>query len=60
MVRIRECSFCAIKIKPGTGMLFVKTDGSTRWYCSSKCKKSDAMKRNPRKLKWTNRYESKR
>jgi large subunit ribosomal protein L24e len=43
---------------PGTGIMYVKNDGSTLWFCSSKCRKSMLkMRRDPRKLKWTKKYK---
>jgi len=49
----RKCSFCGKPIEPGTGLVFVKNDGSLLWFCSSKCRKNSLkLKRNPRKVKW--------
>ena len=57
MVRIRQCSFCGNDIEAGTGSMYVKTDGSVNFYCSSKCRKNHLkLKRNPRKFKWTQFY----
>jgi large subunit ribosomal protein L24e len=37
--------------------MLVRNDGQVQWTCSSKCKKNmRVLKRDPRKLKWTNRY----
>ena len=53
MPRIQYCSFCRRPIKPGTGMAYVRNDGSILYFCSSKCFKSSVkMGRDPRKLKW--------
>jgi len=39
-------------------MMYVKNDGSTLWLCSSKCRKNALkLKRDPRKLKWTEYYQ---
>lgn len=60
MIRNYRCSFCSKDIARTTGIMYVKTDGSLLRFCDQKCKKSMVdMKRNPRKLKWTNRYEKK-
>jgi len=41
----------------GTGLAFVKNDGTMLWFCSSKCRKSMLeLKRDPRKLKWTDKH----
>lgn len=38
------------------GILYVRNDGSTKSYCSSKCKVNDQkLRRDPRKLKWARR-----
>ena len=34
------------------GLMFVPNTGKVKWYCSSKCRKNEALKRVPRKLKW--------
>ncbi|RLG22115.1 50S ribosomal protein L24e [Methanosarcinales archaeon] len=49
----KTCSFCGRKIEPGTGKMFVKRDGTIYFYCSSKCEKNHALKRIPRKVRWT-------
>jgi len=37
--------------------MYVNLDGSTRWFCSSKCRKNALkLRRDPRKLKWTAHY----
>lgn len=47
------CSFCGKLIEPGTGIMYVKLDGSVLYFCSSKCKKNSIkLKRKPSKLKW--------
>jgi large subunit ribosomal protein L24e len=50
----RICSFTHEEIEPGTGMMFVKRDGSVFYFKDSKARK---LRRNPRRLKWTRRYE---
>jgi len=60
MLRNYKCSFCGHDIIRGTGMIYVKTDGSILRFCNRKCRVSLVrMKRNPRKLKWTTKYERK-
>jgi large subunit ribosomal protein L24e len=37
--------------------MLVKNDGAIQWTCSNKCKKNHRkLKRDPRKMKWTNKY----
>jgi len=52
MPKVFTCSFCGKEIEPGTGLMYVKNDGTILRFCSSKCFKSYKMKRDPRKLKW--------
>jgi large subunit ribosomal protein L24e len=50
----RICSFCGHEFPPGTGMIYVRNDGTVLWFCSSKCRKSSTdLKRDSRKVKWT-------
>ena len=60
-VAVKVCSFCGKYVTTGEGVVFVKNDGITLWFCSSKCKKnSNKLKRDPRKLKWTKHYRKNR
>jgi len=37
--------------------MYVSNDASIQWFCSSKCRKNALkLKRDPRKLKWTEYY----
>ncbi|MFQ5405816.1 MAG: 50S ribosomal protein L24e [Candidatus Micrarchaeia archaeon] len=50
------CSFCGKSYDEGTGhTLFLNTGKAVR-YCSHKCKRNKDLKRNPSKLKWTEKY----
>ncbi len=56
MPRIARCEFCGREIEPGTGIMYVRNDGSIHWYCSSKCfKNALKLRRNPRKVRWARR-----
>jgi large subunit ribosomal protein L24e len=53
----RICSFSGDEIEPGTGMMFIRRDGSVLWFKNSKARKNMLKtKRNPRRVKWTRRY----
>ena len=53
----RVCSFSGKEIEPGTGLMFVKRDGTVMWFKNSKARKNSLkLKRNPRKVKWTRHY----
>jgi len=57
MPRVKTCSFCGKKIEPGTGMMYVRKDGTVFTFCSSKCERNMIrLKRKPRKVKWTQTY----
>ncbi|HID60454.1 MAG TPA: 50S ribosomal protein L24 [Hadesarchaea archaeon] len=52
----RKCSFCGGRVKPGTGLMMVKRDGTVLFYCSSKCERNAKLGRKPHHVKWTERY----
>jgi len=55
--RPRQCAFCGHEIPPGTGIMYVRNDGTILWFCSSKCRKcSLELHRDSRKLPWTKYY----
>ena len=56
MVERRICSFSGEEIEPGTGVMYVKRDGTVLWFKDSKARKNMKLGRNPRKVKWTRRY----
>ncbi len=54
---LRRCDFCGSPIEPGTGVMYVRSDGTIHYYCSSKCfKNAVKLKRKPEKVRWTERY----
>jgi nucleoside-diphosphate kinase len=48
----RNCSLCGQELEPGTGVMFVKRDGTVYFFCSSKCERNFRLGRKGRKLKW--------
>lgn len=49
-----KCSFCGAEVERGTGVMFVKADGTTYYYCSRKCEKNMLkLGRIPRNVRWT-------
>lgn len=49
-----SCSFCGSDITPGTGFLFVKTDGKVLHFCKRKCEKHvNKLRHKSRKVAWT-------
>lgn len=54
----RKCSFCGVAIHKGKGIIYVKSDGSILFFCSSKCRRNMLLlKRKPNKLKWVARQK---
>lgn len=52
----KRCHFCGKDVHLGTGILLVMNDGTSKSFCSNKCKINDLkLKRDPRKLKWARR-----
>ena len=59
MIPMINCNFCGDEITKGTGKLYVKKDGKTFNFCSSKCEKNMIiLKRNPRKVAWTEAHRA--
>ncbi|PCN51147.1 50S ribosomal protein L24e [Candidatus Geothermarchaeota archaeon ex4572_27] len=57
MPQTHVCSFCGREFPHGTGVMYVKNDGTIYWFCSRKCRVSMLeFKRDPRKFKWTAKY----
>ncbi len=49
----KRCAFCGREVHLGSGVMVAKNDGSTKSYCSMKCKVNELkLGRDPRKLKW--------
>jgi len=52
------CNFCGKEIAKGTGKMYVFVSGKVLYFCSSKCEKNMLkLKRDPRKFKWTTKYD---
>lgn len=48
-----KCTFCGEEVKKGKGKIFVKKNGKSSYYCSSKCEKNhQKLGRNPKKTNW--------
>ena len=55
-----NCNFCSTELKPGTGTMFVKKDGTVFFLCSSKCRANlIKLGRNPANKKWTGKKQVK-
>lgn len=53
----RVCSFCGQALEPGTGLMFIKKDGSVYYFDRKRCKRSLLdFGRLARRIKWTKHY----
>lgn len=53
MPTTRTCDFSGEQIEPGTGILYVKKDGSVLHFKDAKCEKNYFLGRKPRDVEWT-------
>lgn len=54
-----DCDFCGKVIAQGTGKLYVKKDGTSFRFCSSKCQKNQVKKGYKARITpWTNLFQS--
>ncbi len=53
MVEERTCDFTGEPIEPGTGIMYVRADGSTLHFVDSKAEKNYLLGREARDLEWT-------
>lgn len=52
-----KCNFCGAEESPYKGVHLIKNDGSTSFFCSSKCRRNALnLKRDKNKIKWTEAY----
>ena len=52
MVSKRTCDYTGEEIEPGTGKMFVRTDGTVLWFKDSKAEKNYMLGRESRDLEW--------
>ena len=53
MVQKRTCDYTGEEIEPGTGIMYVKIDGTVLHFVDSKAEKNYKLGREPRDLEWT-------
>ncbi|OVE84127.1 50S ribosomal protein L24e [Natronolimnobius baerhuensis] len=53
MVEKRTCDYTGEDIEPGTGIMYVRNDGSVLHFVDSKAEKNYKLGREPRDLEWT-------
>ena len=57
MPEYRTCDFSGEEIEPGTGIMYVRRDGTVLHFKNSKAEKNYFMDREGRELEWTYRGE---
>jgi len=53
------CTFCKKNFKEPRGLTIYSFDGKPTFFCSSKCRKNTALKRDPKKTDWVKRRKAK-
>ncbi len=53
MVETRTCDYSGQEIEPGTGIMYVQTDGTVLHFADSKAEKNYFLGREARDLEWT-------
>jgi large subunit ribosomal protein L24e len=52
-----KCTFCGQEIEQGKGTIYAKKDGTTYYFCASKCRKNLLLRKyKSHKTKWTDQY----
>jgi len=49
------CSFCKENYEWPRGLTVIPNDGKVLFFCSGKCRKNHALKRDPKKVNWVKR-----
>jgi large subunit ribosomal protein L24e len=50
-----KCNFCGSDIKKGTGIMYVKVDGTVQNFCRRRCMKYSIIGKDVRKIKWVSK-----
>merc|ERR1711918_232159 len=56
VVKTELCNFSGMRIYPGHGRRMIRGDSKPFWFLDGRCHADFHMKRNPRKLSWTQLY----
>ncbi|CAG9462671.1 unnamed protein product [Pedinophyceae sp. YPF-701] len=56
VLKTQLCRFSGLRIYPGRGTIFVRTDGQVYTFLSKKCKRLHNQKKRPAKIAWTVAY----
>ena len=55
-----KCVFCGIDENPFKGIHVIGNDGNVNYFCSSKCRKNSNLKRDKRRVRWTEAFHTTR
>jgi len=55
-----KCTFCGRNIRPNTGKMVVSKVGKISYFCSGKCEKNTNLKRDSKKVRWTESFRLRR
>merc|ERR1711976_829011 len=56
VVKTETCNFSGYRIYPGHGKRYIRCDSRPFWFLNKRCRSGFDLKRNPRKLDWTQLY----
>jgi len=57
IVKMAKCTFCGKEQEEFKGTFFMKNDGISWYFCSSKCRSNQLkLKRDRRKIRWTEAF----
>merc|ERR1719352_1488868 len=56
VIKTELCNFSGMRIYPGHGRKMIRGDSKPFWFLNGRCHADFIMRRNPRKLSWTQLY----
>lgn len=56
VLKTTTCRFSGLRIYPGRGILFIRSDGQQYLFINQKCKSLFAQRKRPAKIAWTVTY----
>ena len=56
VLKTTTCRFSGLRIYPGRGILYIRTDGQQYLFINQKCKSMFLQRKRPAKIAWTTTY----
>jgi len=56
VLKTTTCRFSGLRIYPGRGILYIRTDGQQFLFINQKCKSFFLQRKRPAKIAWTTTY----